>query len=150
MSHRRVRTVLAFTVLAVLGLSSYSKSTLDSPALDTAWRSIRPEAIRAHMRFLSDSRLEGRAPDSPGYEIAAHYVADQLESLRLHPASLEPRRFLWVAFWPAPPFISSITLILERGTLNAIQVDRYGCIRSAINDFHDHRAESVSHLNFLS
>ena len=47
---------------------------------------IRPEAIRAHMRFLSDSLLQGRAPGTPGYEIAARYVASQLEAAGLHPA----------------------------------------------------------------
>jgi hypothetical protein len=35
------------------------------------------------MRFLSDSLLEGRAPDSRGYQIAARYVATELESMGL-------------------------------------------------------------------
>jgi len=48
---------------------------------------IRPEAIRAHMRFLSDGQLEGRAPDSRGYALAATYVAAQLEALGLQPAA---------------------------------------------------------------
>ena len=51
-----------------------------------AGAAIRPEAIRAHMRFLSDGALEGRAPDGRGYAIAAAYVAAQMEALGLQPA----------------------------------------------------------------
>jgi Zn-dependent M28 family amino/carboxypeptidase len=47
---------------------------------------IRPEAIRAHIRFLSDGLLEGRAPDGRGYQVAAAYVATQMEGLGLEPA----------------------------------------------------------------
>ncbi|HKI00764.1 MAG TPA: hypothetical protein VKK31_02175 [Thermoanaerobaculia bacterium] len=36
---------------------------------------IRPQAIRAHMRFLSDDLLEGRRPATRGYDLAAKYVA---------------------------------------------------------------------------
>ena len=49
---------------------------------------IRPDAIRAHIRFLSDSLLEGRAPDSRGYQIAARYVAAELEGMGLRPAGV--------------------------------------------------------------
>jgi len=51
-------------------------------------KAIRPDAIRAHMRFLSDSLLRGRAPGTPGYEVAARYVAAQLEAAGLHPAGI--------------------------------------------------------------
>jgi hypothetical protein len=46
---------------------------------------IRPEEIRAHIRFLADSLLQGRAPGTPGYDIAARYVATELEGMGLHP-----------------------------------------------------------------
>ena len=58
----------------------------DSSSIDAALRSLRPEAIRAHMRFLSDDLLEGRATGSRGYEIAAKYMAAQFEALGLEPA----------------------------------------------------------------
>lgn len=48
---------------------------------------IRPEAIRAHMRFLSDGLLEGRAPDGRGYALAAAYVAAQMEAAGLAPGA---------------------------------------------------------------
>ncbi len=50
--------------------------------------SIRPDAIRADMRFLSDSLLQGRATGTSGYQIAARYVATQLEAAGLHPAGV--------------------------------------------------------------
>lgn len=53
--------------------------------LDVANKVIRPEEIRAHIRFLSDSLLTGRAPGTPGYDIAARYVASELEGMGLHP-----------------------------------------------------------------
>jgi hypothetical protein len=62
--------------------------TIDSPAVAAAAKNIRPDAIRAHMRFLSDGLLQGRAPDTPGYEIAARYVSSQLEALGLQPAAV--------------------------------------------------------------
>jgi hypothetical protein len=49
-------------------------------------KTIRPEAIRADMRFLADDLLEGRGTGSRGHEIAAHYVASQLEGIGLKPA----------------------------------------------------------------
>jgi hypothetical protein len=45
-----------------------------------------PSAMRAHMAFLADDLLQGRAPGTPGYDIAANYVAAQLSTLGLKPA----------------------------------------------------------------
>ncbi|HEY8143547.1 MAG TPA: M28 family peptidase [Kofleriaceae bacterium] len=49
-------------------------------------RAIRPEALRAHVLFLADDALEGRAPGSAGHRIAARYVTTQLAALGLEPA----------------------------------------------------------------
>jgi Peptidase family M28 len=59
----------------------------DSGALALAAKTIQPAEIRAHMRFLSDSLLAGRAPGTPGYDIAARYVATELEGMGLEPAA---------------------------------------------------------------
>ncbi len=48
--------------------------------------SIKPEVLRAHVRFLSDDLLEGRGTATRGHEIAARYVASQFESIGLKPA----------------------------------------------------------------
>jgi hypothetical protein len=43
-------------------------------------------AVRAHVEFLADDLLEGRATATRGYEIAARYVAAQLALQGLKPA----------------------------------------------------------------
>lgn len=53
---------------------------------DAALKVIKPDAIRAEMRFLADDLLEGRGTGSRGHEIAARYVASQLEAMGLKPA----------------------------------------------------------------
>lgn len=55
-------------------------------AVDATPDAIRPAALRAHVRFLADDSLEGRAAGSRGHETAARYVAAQLEALGLDPA----------------------------------------------------------------
>lgn len=44
---------------------------------------INEDAIRAHIKFLSDDLLEGRGTGARGGQIAANYIASQLEALRL-------------------------------------------------------------------
>jgi len=44
------------------------------------------DAIRAHVAFLADDLLEGRATGSRGYDIAAKYVATQMAIAGLKPA----------------------------------------------------------------
>src|SRR6266853_421928 len=53
---------------------------------DTALQSIRPEAIRGNMRFLSDDSLEGRGTGERGHEIAAKFMAAEFEAMGLAPA----------------------------------------------------------------
>jgi hypothetical protein len=48
--------------------------------------SVRPESIRAHMAFLSDDLLEGRASGTRGHMLAAKYIAAQFEEMGLTPA----------------------------------------------------------------
>src|SRR5947207_13965234 len=59
---------------------------------------ISENALRAHIKFLSDDRLEGRGTGATGGETAALYVAEQFEAMGLkgagakgsvwHPVSL--------------------------------------------------------------
>ncbi|MEP6886082.1 MAG: M28 family metallopeptidase [Gammaproteobacteria bacterium] len=84
-------------------LSSYSRLTLcvvsgallvmsalgawaAGDAADAAMAKIRPEAIRADMRFLADDLLEGRGTGARGYDIAAAFVATRFEGMGLAPA----------------------------------------------------------------
>jgi hypothetical protein len=72
--------------LALLLLSGTYAAPATPDAADEAMFSIRPEAIRADMRFLSDDLLEGRGTATRGHEIAAKFMATQFEGLGLQPA----------------------------------------------------------------
>src|SRR5262249_19238618 len=45
-----------------------------------------PEALAGHIRFLADDLLTGRDPGTPGFEIAARYVASEMQAMGLQPA----------------------------------------------------------------
>jgi hypothetical protein len=77
----------ATLVCLVLSLHAFSQNLSDQVVVDVATKVIQPAEIRAHIRFLADSLLEGRAPGTPGYDIAAHYVASELEGMGLHPGA---------------------------------------------------------------
>jgi hypothetical protein len=79
---RDLRLSLGFVFLSTVMLA---QSSADRAAVDVATKTIRPDEIRAHIRFLSDSLLTGRAPGTPGYDISARYVATELEGMGLHP-----------------------------------------------------------------
>jgi peptidase M28-like protein len=53
---------------------------------DRVARAVSEQAIRAHVEFLADDALEGRAPATRGGELAARYIAAQFQRLGLKPA----------------------------------------------------------------
>lgn len=54
---------------------------------------VSERAIRAHIKFLSDDLLEGRAPGTRGGELAAKYIAAQFEAMGLEPAGVNGSYF---------------------------------------------------------
>ena len=74
-------------------LTAAATATAEAPSAD-----FTPEAFRAHVAFLADDLLEGRASGTRGYDIAATYVASQFEALGLEPAAqgrwLQPVEFV--------------------------------------------------------
>ena len=59
---------------------------------------IRPDALRAHMAFLSDDLLEGRATGTRGFMLAANYIAAHFQELGLQPAGSNGTYFQNVRF----------------------------------------------------
>jgi Zn-dependent M28 family amino/carboxypeptidase len=55
----------------------------------TAPAAIREDALRVHIKFLSDDLLEGRGTGARGGELAAKYIAAQFESLGLRGAGVK-------------------------------------------------------------
>lgn len=70
----------------------------DRAAAEQAMKQVRPAAIRARMSFLSDGLLEGRGTGTRGYEIAARYVAAEMEAMGLAPAGVSGGWFQPVKF----------------------------------------------------
>jgi len=104
---------LCATVLLLFVEATYSVHA-NPDAADEAMSTIRPEAIRADMRFLSDDALEGRGTGTRGYEIAAKYMATQFESLGLQPAGDNGSYFQSVPLRSAKPDEVKTTLVLTR------------------------------------
>jgi hypothetical protein len=76
---------------------------------------IRPEAIRAEMRFLADDALEGRATASKGHEIAAKFIAAQFEQMGLEPAGENGTYLQSVPLRSGRPVEAKSSLTLMRG-----------------------------------
>ena len=62
-----------------------------------ALHEIRGEQIAAHVQFLADDLLEGRAPSTRGGQLAANYLATQLALLGFEPAGDNGTYFQQVA-----------------------------------------------------
>ncbi len=94
---------------------TYSVHANPNPdAADEAMSTIRPEAIRADMRFLSDDALEGRGTGTRGYDIAAKFMATQFESLGLQPAGDNGSYFQRVPLRLQKPDETKTSLVLSR------------------------------------
>lgn len=79
-----VAICMSVAILALLRASSGLQA--GNHGADDALLTIRPEAIRADMRFLADDLLEGRGTGTRGHEIAAAFMASQFEATGLEPA----------------------------------------------------------------
>lgn len=86
MRHARTSLLIAICALVLPGLVSAQPSLSPDAGVEEALASIRPQAVRAHMRFLADDLLEGRDTASRGYDLAARYVETVFQGLGLEPA----------------------------------------------------------------
>ncbi len=86
-----VAAVLAAVALCAWypALRAQQAADLTGPEVAAALAAIQPEAIEAHIRFLADDLLEGRAPGQRGFEIASRYVETQFRTLGLQPAGVD-------------------------------------------------------------
>ena len=74
-------------VLVLLCLLTAGPLAAQMPAAaSAAARALDPRVLRAHLEFLADDALEGRAPGTRGGATAARYIASQFERLGLEPA----------------------------------------------------------------
>src|SRR3954471_20834134 len=81
---RALTLMLLLATTAAAPLAAQAGAT--ASAATRAARALDPRVLRAHLEFLSDDALEGRAPGTRGGETAAKYIATQFERLGLEPA----------------------------------------------------------------
>jgi hypothetical protein len=105
--------IIALIFIAWLGLTRSVRAAQD--AADGASTTIRPEAIRADMRFLADDLLEGRGTGTRGHEIAAKFMAAQFESMGLEPAGENGTYFQSVPLRSIRPDEAHTSLSVVRG-----------------------------------
>jgi hypothetical protein len=117
LKERTVKCDLAYSlhVRIALGILLCIPATVHAKGLEPseAMRQISPNAIRAHMAFLSDDLLEGRGTGTRGYDIAAHYVATQYAALGLEPAGEAGSYFQPVPFRRADLIESAASAVLR-------------------------------------
>jgi Peptidase family M28/PA domain len=111
---KRVAFLFVCAVTLLLLFARTHSVHANPDAADEAMNTIRPEAIRADMRFLSDDALEGRGTGSRGYDIAAKFMATQFESLGLQPAGEQGSYFQNVPLRLAKPDETKTTFVLSR------------------------------------
>jgi hypothetical protein len=103
----------ALIVFAMLGGTRIVLASKD--AADETSATIRPEALRADMRFLADDLLEGRGTGTRGYEIAAKFMASEFEAMGLKPAGDDQSYFQSVPLREIELDQQRTTLSLWRG-----------------------------------
>ena len=112
---RHTRPLLGAILALALGLSSCQPQTgISSRDARDAVACIEPDAIRAHIRFLSDDLLEGREAGTRGFQLAAKYVASTFETMGLEPAGIDGTYFQNVP-------LRSSALDLEQSSLTLIR-----------------------------
>jgi len=112
------RPLMRHLLLFPLGLTlACVTSRPTTPAVDangfsdgakSAAAAIRPEPLASHIRFLADDLLGGRDPGTPGYDVAARYVASQLQAIGLRPAGEAGTYFQRVPFVRATPLSGAL------------------------------------------
>ena len=89
--HRRLVALALLLSLAAPAMAAPKRSrpaaTTDHPpaAVIAAGRAVDPARLEAHVRALADDAMEGRGTGTPGYDRAAHYVAEWMQELGLEP-----------------------------------------------------------------
>ena len=81
----RIRSLAIMLNICTLGHSLAAQQPAVPVATRVA-RAVDAGVLRAHLEFLADDALEGRAPGTRGGDLAARYIAAQFRRLGLEPA----------------------------------------------------------------
>ncbi len=80
----RLRSSVALLLMTTIAMTVVSQQRRPSSS-----SSINETILKAHIRFLADDLLEGRGPGTRGGELAAKYIASQLEASGLKGAAAD-------------------------------------------------------------
>jgi len=80
------RAALALAAALSLTISGLALPPANLPPVPNTVSSITPEELRMHLQFLASDELGGRYTLSPGFAIAARYLASHLEAYGFHGA----------------------------------------------------------------
>lgn len=108
------RSGLAFGMI----LLSVTAAPAQQSSATSVAQAVSGPVIKAHLDFLSDDLLEGRAPGTRGGELAAKYIAAQYERLGLTPAGDSGTYFHRVPIISLTPDPSLAFTGSEQRTLN--------------------------------
>jgi Zn-dependent M28 family amino/carboxypeptidase len=81
-----MRVTPCLLCLAIAGPIAAQTPTSTTSSATRVARAVDARVVRAHLEFLADDALEGRAAGTRGGTIAAKYIAAQFERLGLEPA----------------------------------------------------------------
>ena len=77
---------MAFAGLLLAGAAQAQAPLAVPVPVKQALEQVQPADIKAHIAYLADDKLQGRAAGTPGYQMAVDYVTKQLKSLGVQPA----------------------------------------------------------------
>jgi Zn-dependent M28 family amino/carboxypeptidase len=83
MSERQFRREKPVAVIALSIVALATTAISQRPPRPGSSSQINEDRLRAHIKFLSDDRLEGRGTGARGGELAALYIAEQFEAMGL-------------------------------------------------------------------
>ena len=86
MNHNVPSSLTTFSAALALALAATAQAAAQSSCLDPATVLGDLDGGMAHIRYLADDRLEGRAVGSEGARCAADYIAGQFRSIGLEPS----------------------------------------------------------------
>lgn len=103
-------------VLALVALSGFPDPDALRERARPGVAAVRPVALAAHLKYLSDDLLEGRRTGTRGHALAERYIAAVYESLGLRPAGENGSWYqeVRVRSWQAKMARSSVTLRLGK------------------------------------
>jgi Zn-dependent M28 family amino/carboxypeptidase len=110
---RNIPLILALACLAACKPAPAPEATTKAPPAGVSAEATR---IQADVRYLADDKLEGRDTGTPGYDLAAEYVARRYAEMGLKPAGDG------ATFFQRVPLLKALRL--EQGA--AFSIDRNG------------------------